>query len=228
MRFRLPGEWDIPLASTAAWVVTGTVARTLRITTVNAAETNHRLAHGQGQLIVTWHGRTLLPLIYFRGKKIVSMVSPSRDGEIQYRVHRRFGWDAVRGSSGRDATRAVIGAVKRLRTGTTIAVAPDGPKGPIGSVQAGTLYLAWKSGCPVVPIGASATRGWEMKSWDRFLLPKPFARLALVFGEPIVRPEGAKDEWVHDTGPALADAINEAQRRADEITGYRSPAVDAA
>jgi lysophospholipid acyltransferase (LPLAT)-like uncharacterized protein len=217
---------DISVLSNTAWAVVAGIARTLRVTVVNNTEVDRRLASGEGQLIVTWHGRTLIPLIYFRNKAIVSMVSPSRDGEIQYRLHRRYGWDAVRGSSGRDATRAVLGAVKRLRAGVTIAVAPDGPKGPAGSVQAGALYLAWKSGCPIMPIGVSATRAWQMGSWDRFMIPKPFTRIVLVFGEPIVRPDGVGEEWIRDAGAILADSINDLQRRADELTGYQ-PVADA-
>jgi lysophospholipid acyltransferase (LPLAT)-like uncharacterized protein len=129
----------------------------------------------------------------------------------------------VRGSSGRDATRAVLGAVRRLRTGQTIAVAPDGPKGPAGSVQPGTLFLAMKSGCPIIPIGASASSAWTINSWDRFFIPKPGARTVLVFGDPIVPPPGAGEDWVRETAPLLQSTINDLQGRADALTGYVQP-----
>lgn len=221
MRVRLPHRFDVAVLSNVAWVVVSAIGRTLRINTVNIAEPDRRLAAGEGQLLVTWHGRTLLPLIYFRKKRVVSIVSPSRDGEIQYRLHRRFGWDAVRGSSGRDATRAVLGAVRRLRAGETIAVAPDGPRGPAGIVQPGTLFLAMKSGCPIMPAGVSASSAWVINSWDRFLIPKPGSRTALVFGDPIIPPVDADEDWMREMAPLLQATLNELQARADSLTGYR-------
>jgi len=223
MRFRLPEKWDVAVLSNIAWAVVATIGRTLRLTAVNSADVNRRLHEGDGQILVTWHGRTLMPLIYFRRKRVISLVSTSRDGEIQYRLHRRFGWDAVRGSTGRDATRAMLGAVRRLRAGGTIAMAPDGPKGPAGIVQPGTLFLALKSGCPIIPTGVSSSPAWTINSWDRFMVPKPGARTALIFGDPIVPPEGAGEEWIRETAPRLEAILHALQEQADRRVGYATP-----
>lgn len=220
MRFRLPHKWDTAILSNIAWVVVSAIGRTIRLRTVNSDEVDRRLAQGEGQILVTWHGRTLVPLLYFRKKRVVSLVSTSRDGEIQYRLHRRFGWDAVRGSSGKDATRAVLNAVRRLRAGETIAVAPDGPKGPARVAQPGVLYLAMKSGCPVIPAGISSSSAWFINSWDRFLIPKPGARVVLIFGAPIYPSEGAGEDWIRDMTRQLEDSINGLQEEADALTGY--------
>src|SRR5690606_14940441 len=99
MRFRLPENLELSLLSTLAWGLTSVVGRSLRLTVENDAEVQRRIAAGEGQILITWHGRNVIPLLHLRHKGVVIIISPSRDGEIQYRTFRRFGCDAVRGST---------------------------------------------------------------------------------------------------------------------------------
>ncbi|HEY3414562.1 MAG TPA: lysophospholipid acyltransferase family protein [Armatimonadota bacterium] len=222
MRLRLPGKWEINAFANTAILVVGAIGRTMRVTVENAHVMEDRLASGSGQVLVTWHGRTLVALVHYRNRGLFTIISPSRDGEIQYRLYRKFGWDATRGSTGRDAAKAALACVRKLREGATLALAPDGPRGPSGVVQPGTFYFARKAGCPIIPAGVSATPAWTMKSWDSFQFPKLFARAAIVYGEPVVVPSDADDETLARLSRELGETINGLQRRADVIIGVKS------
>jgi lysophospholipid acyltransferase (LPLAT)-like uncharacterized protein len=217
MRIRMSGNWQISALANFAWVIVGGIGRTMRVTIENGSVMEDRLTNGQGQVLVTWHGRTLVPLVQFRFRRMFTIISPSRDGEIQYRLYRKFGWDATRGSSGRDAAKATLASVRKLKEGASLALAPDGPKGPPGVVQPGTLYFAKKSGCPVVPVGVSARPAWTLGTWDAFLFPKPFSRAAIVFGEAMLVPPDADDSMLARLALELGEVINSLQRRAEEL-----------
>lgn len=219
MRFHLPDNLELGLLSTLAWGLTSVVGRSLRLTVENEAEVQRRIAAGEGQILITWHGRNVIPLLHLRHKGVVIIISPSRDGEIQYRTFRRFGCDAVRGSTGRNASKVTIAALRKLREGRTLALAPDGPRGPACVVQPGTLYLALKSGCPVIPAGVSAHPARSLKSWDAFLVPNLFARAAIVFGEPIYVPEDVDAGWLQNKAVELSGTVNGLQAHADRIVG---------
>lgn len=222
MRLRLPGKWEINTLSNIAYVVVGAIGHTMSVSVENSDNMETRLAAGKGQVLVTWHGRTLVPLFHYRRRGLFTIISPSRDGDIQFRLYRKFGWDATRGSTGRDAAKAALACVRKLRDGATLALTPDGPKGPSGVAQPGTFYFARKAGCPIVPAGVSAGPAWNLSSWDKFQFPKPFAKAAIVYGEPMTVPHDADDETLERLAMELGETINQLQVRADEIVRLRS------
>lgn len=139
-------------------------------------------------VLALWHGE-LLPLLWAHvGQPISILISTHRDGELIARVAMRLGFTAVRGSSSRNADRALIGLVKELRGGRTIALTPDGPRGPRHTFAAGALVAAHRGGAAVVPLRAHVSRAWVLRSWDRFVIPKPFARITVTYGTPTVVP----------------------------------------
>ncbi len=143
-----------------------------------------RAAHGP-VLYITTHG-VLLPLAYaHRGRRIQVLVSESRDGETIARVIEALGFGTVRGSSTRGGARAVVEMAARGRAGFDLAITPDGPRGPRGSAEPGAAVVAARADLPVVAIGAGASRAWRARSWDRFLVPKPFADVWVVYGAPL-------------------------------------------
>lgn len=219
MRIRIPSRWETSGFANLFWMMSTVIMPTMRVKIVSDEIVRERLKAEQGQILVTWHGRTLLPLYHFRNKRFLAMISPSRDGDIMDKLFRRFGWTSVRGSTGRDALKACIGCVRRLQTGSTLAMTPDGPKGPPGVVQAGVIYMARKAGVPIIPAGVSAHPGWRMPSWDQFLLPLPFCRGAIVFGEPLYVPAHAGEQEQEDISLRLRDTIDELERQADALTG---------
>lgn len=139
---------------------------------------------GEPVVFVTWHGR-LLPLLHlYRRRGIVMLVSQHRDGEYLTRLGRGLGYSAVRGSSTRGGFPALRQLVRELKGGRSLAITPDGPQGPRERFKPGALQAARITGVPVIPVMASADRGWWVEGWDRFLVPKPFARVHVRVGEP--------------------------------------------
>lgn len=133
-----------------------------------------------------WHSRILLISYVYKGLNAVTLVSRSDDGEIIARVLHRQGQFSVRGSTGKGGLRALAKQIKLLKTtGNPGAVIPDGPQGPCCKVQPGVIALAQKTGFAIVPITYSARRIKVFNSWDRFILPRPFTRCRVIYGEPI-------------------------------------------
>jgi lysophospholipid acyltransferase (LPLAT)-like uncharacterized protein len=132
-----------------------------------------------------WHGQ-MLPLLYHHRNEGVSiLISEHGDGEIIARIAARLGFRTVRGSTSRGAARALLGMVRVLEEGNDLAITPDGPRGPAKSYAPGPLVVAQRSGRPIIPTVAVASSGWRLKSWDSFLIPRPFARVTIGYGEPV-------------------------------------------
>lgn len=139
---------------------------------------------GQPVIFVAWHGR-LLPLLYwYRDQGVVIMVSGHRDGEYLARMARGLGYGTVRGSSTHGGHRALREAVRVVLAGHSLAITPDGPQGPRERMKPGALHVARMTGAPVVPILAGTTQAWWIEGWDRFLIPRPFARVTVAVGPP--------------------------------------------
>ncbi|MGB7211917.1 MAG: lysophospholipid acyltransferase family protein [Gemmatimonadales bacterium] len=152
-------------------------------------------ARGSGRPIVMmcWH-ESLLPLVWHhRGQGITLVVSEARDGGYLADLGSALGYRLVRGSSTRGGTRALLGAVRELESGHTVAFTPDGPRGPRREMKPGVAAAAQRSGALVVALHAVPERAWRFRSWDRFRLPKPFTRIGVRYAEPFLvaaGPEG--------------------------------------
>lgn len=146
-----------------------------------------------------WHSRILLISYIYKGLGAYTLVSKSKDGEIIARILQRQGQICVRGSTKRGGLRALARHIKLLKaTGSPGAVIPDGPRGPRFKAQPGVITLAQKTGFPILPITYSARRVKIFGSWDRFMLPAPFTRCRVVFGDPIqVTPDASKADLEH-------------------------------
>ncbi len=171
-------------------------------------------ARGKAQNLIYafWHNRMLLVVYTHRRQGIHVIVSRSRDGEMISRTIKRFGFEAVRGSSSRGGSAAQLGLLKRLAGGADVGVTPDGPRGPRYHVQMGVVHLAQKSGCPVIPGTVGANKKLILKSWDGCLMPCPFARAILIYGEPgKVSPHSNLEEKRHE----LEKRLMEITKRAD-------------
>ena len=140
---------------------------------------------------VFWHYSVfpVIELIRGRGRGWAAMVSASEDGEFVARILARQGVVTVRGSRNRGGLAALKGLIGLMRKGHNAAIVADGSQGPPRIMQAGAILLASKSGAPILPVAVAADRYWVFRSWDRTLLPKPFSRLELWYGEPMTVPE---------------------------------------
>lgn len=207
------------LAAPIFWIVYPLV-KSLRVTIVNREYLDDS---GEGKIACMWHGRTVIPAFGRFWKSFWVMISLSRDGEMQARIYKRIGFNIIRGSTGRGGARAAAESVSVLKKGGKMAITPDGPKGPSQIVQHGVMFLARKSGAALYPMGVACRPCILAPSWDRYLVPIPFARAAIVIGEPLHVPEDANQEEEERVRLALQEAINRAQEEAERLVGRRPP-----
>ena len=147
-----------------------------------------------------WHNRLLLlPHVlrtYLPNRKGAALISASRDGDLLADLVKRFGYDVVRGSSSRRGAAAMLQLADVIRGGRDAVITPDGPRGPAYRIGGGIVFLAQKSGAAVVPINMEYESYWRLKSWDRFVLPRPFSNVRVIFGAPHhVQPTGNDEEF---------------------------------
>lgn len=151
----------------------------------NHAVVSHLREQGIPIVFALWHG-DLLPLLYVhRNEGVAVLVSEHRDGELIARIAESLGFRTVRGSTSRGAARALAGMVRELENGHDVAVTPDGPRGPARSFAPGALIAAQRANAPVIVVGVSVKSSWRLNSWDRFVIPKPFARVKVVYSDAV-------------------------------------------
>ncbi len=153
-----------------------------------------------------WHNRLLVfPLIlrrFFPQRHGAALISASRDGDLLADAVQRFGYDVVRGSSSRLGASAILQLTQVLASGRDVVITPDGPRGPAYQLGPGIIFLAQKSGAPVLPINLEYSRCWRLGSWDRFIVPWPFAKVRVLINRP------------HRVGPTATPEEFEAERLA--------------
>ena len=153
----------------------------------------------QPRIFAFWHNRILMmPYLYERfcpGRRMLMLVSRSRDGEFITRIMSRFGIDGVRGSTSKGGSEALREMVREMKkkSARDIGITPDGPRGPKGRVQDGVLALAEASGRPIIPVTTHSRRKWELPSWDRFQIPQPGSLCRVVVGPAVPAPRKAEE-----------------------------------
>ena len=134
-----------------------------------------------------WHNRLLIfPFVlrrFFSNRRGAALISASRDGELLADAIKRFSFDVVRGSSSRLGASAILQLTDVLASGRDVVITPDGPRGPAYELGPGIIFLAQKSGAPVVPVNMEYSSCWRLKSWDRFILPRPFSKVRVIIGQ---------------------------------------------
>jgi len=135
-----------------------------------------------------WHNRLLVfPLIlrrFFPQRHGAALISASRDGDLLADAVQRFGYDVVRGSSSRLGASAILQLTQVLAAGGDVVITPDGPRGPAYELGPGIIFLAQKSGAAVLPMNLEYSRCWRLGSWDRFIVPRPFAKVRVLINRP--------------------------------------------
>jgi len=196
-------------ASRIAGIGVRILARTWRVREVHQRHGSSALLgtldivrqHERPVIFCLWHCELLCHMWNFRGLGIVVLISEHGDGEIAARSAEGMGYRTIRGSSRRGAERALLSLAREVEGGAHVAVTPDGPRGPAESFAPGALIAAQRSGAPIVLLRAVVDHAWRLKSWDRFIIPKPFARITIYVSEP-----------VFVTAPSLRAAAEEAPR----------------
>ncbi|MFH0785597.1 MAG: lysophospholipid acyltransferase family protein [Pseudomonadota bacterium] len=167
--------------------------------------------NNNGSIILCVHHQQFFPVIrYFQGYRKYNpglMISQSKDGDFISAVANRTGWVTIRGSSTRGGQEALRGMINHLAEHRLAAHIIDGPRGPFGVVKPGAIKLAHATGSAIVPFYTRADRAWYARSWDRFLLPKPFSRVVLRFGEKIEFKQTETSEAFEEQRKALEDIM---------------------
>jgi len=143
-------------------------------------------------IFVFWHSR-LFYLVYYYIRsgvrcRVSALVSMSKDGDYGAALARKLRQDAVRGSTSRGAQKAIRELATKAAGGYNLAITPDGPRGPVSTVSEGIVKLAQLTGARIIPVSYDATRKRLLKSWDRFIVVKPFGRVHVAFAEPFQVP----------------------------------------
>jgi len=147
-----------------------------------------------------WHNRLLIfPIVlrrFFPQRHGAALISASRDGDLLADGVKRFGYDVIRGSSSRLGASAILQLTEMLASGRDVVITPDGPRGPAYELGPGIVFLAQKSGAPVLPMNLEYSRCWRLGSWDRFIIPKPFSKVRVLINPPHhVKPTSKPDEF---------------------------------
>jgi lysophospholipid acyltransferase (LPLAT)-like uncharacterized protein len=161
-----------------------------------------------------WHQCVLPCTVYFRRSRAVILISRSFDGELITRILRRFGFDAVRGSSSRGAREGMLGLKHVIETGRTAIFTADGPLGPIYRTKMGPIKLAKMTGAPIGAFHLEPEHAWTIRSWDRFLVPRPFTRIVVSWGPWTRVPADLPAEEFEHKREELNAAIERARLRA--------------
>jgi lysophospholipid acyltransferase (LPLAT)-like uncharacterized protein len=208
--------WTEPAALAGALTVRA-MGASWRRETIADPEYAACAARGERFIFAFWHAR-LLPLVYVRRDEGAAvLVSRHRDGQLITRVIENLGFTTARGSSTRGGEAGVRELLAAAASGRHLGITPDGPRGPAEKVKEGLLYVAARSGLRIVPLADSARNSWVLRSWDRFRIPKPFARLVLCYGAPITVAE--PDEAARERVEAALRAVTETAARASgELT----------
>lgn len=139
-------------------------------------------------IIAFWHGDLLMqPFNYQKlkpSKSVRAVISEHKDGEAITKTVEYLGIGSIRGSSSKGGAKALISTIKELKKGNDIAITPDGPRGPRYSVADGIVAISQKTGCKIIALNSKPSKYWQFKSWDKFVLPKPFGRIDFYASEP--------------------------------------------
>jgi len=189
------------------------------------AARKHFAKHGR-LIAAVWHQRFLPALAYvtkFRNFKPIVMISQSSDGELIASLAERLGLVPVRGSSTRGGREALMAMLRAIKKNPGVIHIVDGPTGPKGVVKPGLTAMAQVTGAPIFPVIISAEKAWVMRSWDRFLVPKPFSTVTIRWGEPFVVPRGTRSDQLEEFRKQVERLLLEDHAEADLQSGWPHP-----
>ncbi len=213
-RFTLRQRIILRIIIAAGYAFIRLIGPTLRVCISREEGAQENVA--QRPLIISFWHACILPATYlFRNVGIRVMSSNSYDGEYMGRIIHKFGFVAVKGSSSRNAVRALLGLRRALQQGWAVAFSIDGPRGPRNKVKPGPVALARSSSVPLATFHIAVEDAWVLNTWDRLIIPKPFSRVLMRFGRLIPVPAEASDEDVERYQQELQDSLDRVREFAE-------------
>jgi lysophospholipid acyltransferase (LPLAT)-like uncharacterized protein len=196
------------------------LSATYRMDRSIGADVAERILTGEQRvyLPIYWHGHQVPGALLMRrwikrGFNTAFLISASVDGEVPASVARSWGGQVIRGSAHDTGALVLRDSVAMMKEGVSIVTNPDGPLGPGFEIKTGTVLVARIGGAPIIPIACAASRAWTLNRWDKFLIPKPFSKVAIAVGEPIEVPKSTPAnelEGVREQVQAAMDSLLEA------------------
>jgi lysophospholipid acyltransferase (LPLAT)-like uncharacterized protein len=168
--------------------------KSTRITVLGESRYNELRRQRRPVIILIWHGKIFLAPYFFRKREIMPLISPSDDGEIIAQIVSRWGYKVLRGSSSHSIIRAWSEMRQELKSGGQVIIVPDGPRGPNREMKPGALKLARDTGAYLIPFTFSSSKKKILRSWDNFMIPTPFSRVVVTFGEPLSIEKGLTEK----------------------------------
>jgi len=199
---------------------------TIRKTILREEHIISALENNQKVVIAILHQRMFGVIDYakrFGRFSLAAMISQSRDGDLIATVVSRLNFHPIRGSSSKGGKEALDAVVEYLADHPAAVHAVDGPRGPKGIVKAGIIRIAQRSGALIYPVIISTNRAWMLKSWDQFLIPKPFSRVMIRWGEPISVPEDLPESEFESLRQRIEDNITSNHAQDDLAMGWNHP-----
>ena len=170
---------------------------------------------GEGNVYLFWHEMMLFPLITHCGPDFSILVSRHRDGELITQIMRMFRGKTVRGSTSRGAATGLLQMLQR--PSKHLGITPDGPRGPRRVMQSGAVFLASRTGLPLVPAGCAFDGCWRAGSWDKMALPRPFRRAVCVIASPMTVPPGLDRDGIEEYRKKAQGEMDRVQKCAEEL-----------
>lgn len=212
------------LYSTLLKLIIRVVWSTCRVTHI-VGEENVELVMRDNKAFIPcyWHQQIMFGGWYMfqlikRGIKIGFLVSPSKDGEIAANVIASWGGTVIRGSETRTGAQAMRDMYNLIaKEKVSPAINTDGPQGPLHVFKVGDLMLSQFTQTPLLPLAYAASSAWYLNSWDRFMIPKPFSRIAIVIGEPFTTPRGLRAEDLEPQRLQMENALKNLGKQAEEL-----------
>ena len=190
-------------------------AKSARTTVLGEEQYKELKSEKKPVIFLIWHGRIFFAPYFFRKRGIMPLVSPSEDGEIIAQIIIRWGYKAIRGSSSHSIIKAWNEMKKELENGGELIIVPDGPKGPGRKMKPGAVKLAKETGAYLVPFTFSSSKRKTLKSWDSFLIPKPFTRFVAIYGNPIFVESNLNKEELKIKRQEVEESMLELDHEAD-------------
>jgi len=202
-----------------AFMIMYVISFTLRVKEIGKEKEAKLIKEGKPVILSFWHGRLFYIPYYFRktSSRWRILISSSNDGEMITQTISWFGYGKVRGSSFKDARRALIGLKRAVDEGYSVAMIADGSRGPCEKMQMGALMVSKLSGAAAIPFTVTFSKYWKMKSWDRFLLPKPFSEAVVIYGDPVVVPPDSPSEILEEKRIELEENLTQITNEADHF-----------
>lgn len=207
---RLFGQYIISIAASV-------LCKTLRVAVTNGEIFEQLTKENKSCIIAFWHGTMLLPWYLNRSKNIAALISKSKDGDLLARLLKSWNYQVIRGSSSSGGDIALGIMIDYAKNKNSIAITPDGPRGPAKKLKAGAVVTAKKSGLPLVLIGIGYKRKRILRNWDSFHIPAFFSKANAIYSEPIYIDKNLDYDGTSEMINICEAKLNELQVKAERF-----------